>query len=610
MQDQGKRLIIAVALMLGVLWLWQSMFAKKDDASKKPAQGSAAVQKQAATGGVPMPQVVAYDPAPAGTPAKEETITLSFPKVVVELTNAGGMIKGWKLTDPRMQHDATKGELVPQKDSAGEFLVGFAKGSTFKLPAQQMWQGKQTSPTQVVYTLKTDNLELTKTFDVEPDAYFVRCTVSVKTKADAHERLVVSTYGFQNAKTDVTGSSRIQPRIWQSSTDRDGTVVSTNVTSLLDPKDGGPRYETNFRWTGFEHPYILMGFAGKQVQGIEKHTYAEGTEGLMRTDIVLPDSVGGVQAEMVSYMGPKSWAHLSKADAAAGFTTHFKDVIDFGWFGFIGRPLLWLLLQFQKVVGNWGIAIILLTVLVKLVTLPFVTKSMRSMKTMSLLAPQLKSLNEKYKGDKARIQQETMAVYKDYGVNPLTGCLPMFLQMPIWIALYRMLSNAGELYQQPFIPGWIGDLTAADPNYVLPVVLCIAMFGQAMLTPAAGDPSQKTQQQMMKYGMPLMFGVMSFWFPSGLTLYILTNTLLTAVQSIWLNKYDPKTKAIAATFEAKQAEIAAREAGKAKDANAKMPKATVVKADAGEAAEEAAVDAIVAAKPRPQQKKKAKKGRR
>jgi len=611
MQDQGKRLIIAVALMLGVLWLWQSMFAKKDDASKKPAQGSAAVTPTTPTTGVPMPQVVAYDNGSAAAPtAKEETITLTYPNVIVDMSNLGGMVKGWKLTDPRYQHDATKGELIPQKPGAGEMIVGFAKGSTYKLPAQTVWQGKQTSPTQVVYTLTEGNLEITKTFDIVAAAYFVRCTISVKTKGDAHERLVVSTYGFQNVKTDETGSSRIQPRIWQSSTDRDGTVVNTNVTSLLDRKDGGPRYETNFRWTGFEHPYILMGFAGKQVQGIEKHTYAVGLEGLMRTDIVLPDSVGGAQAEIVSYMGPKSWDHLAAADGAAGFTTHFKDVVDFGWFGFIGRPLLWLLVQFQKVVGNWGLAIILLTVLVKLVTLPFVTKSMRSMKTMSLLAPQLKGLNEKYKGDKQRIQVETMALYKDYGVNPLTGCAPMFLQMPIWIALYRMLSNAGELYQQPFIPGWIGDLTAADPYYMLPLLMCIAMFGQALLTPAAGDPSQKTQQQLMKYGMPLGFGVMSFWFPSGLTLYMFTNSLLTAVQSIWLNKYDPKTKAIAATFAAKQAEVAAREAGKAKDANPKMPKATVVKADAGDKAEDEAVDAIVAAKPRPQQKKKAKKGRR
>jgi membrane protein insertase Oxa1/YidC/SpoIIIJ len=141
----------------------------------------------------------------------------------------------------------------------------------------------------------------------------------------------------------------------------------------------------------------------------------------------------------------------------------------------------------------------------------------------------------------------------------------------------------------------------------------MGMFAQALLTPSTGDPSQKTQQQLMKYGMPLGFGVMSFWFPSGLTLYMFTNSLLTAVQSIWLNKYDPKTKAIAETFAAKQAEQAASSAGKAKDANPKVPKAVVVsESKDDDDAEDAAVDAIVAAKPRPrpQQKKKAKKGRR
>jgi YidC/Oxa1 family membrane protein insertase len=186
----------------------------------------------------------------------------------------------------------------------------------------------------------------------------------------------------------------------------------------------------------------------------------------------------------------------------------------------------------------------------------------------------------------------------------------MFLQMPIWIALYRMLSNAGELYQQTFIPGWITDLTAADPHYVLPILLCIAMFGQALLTPASPDPAQKTQQQMMKYGMPLGFGVMSFWFPAGLTLYIFTNTLLTAVQSLWLNKWDPKTKAIAETFKAKQDAIAAREGKAAKDANPKMPKAVVAEKTDDE---DEAVDEIVAAKPKPRQpgqQKRKKKARR
>jgi YidC/Oxa1 family membrane protein insertase len=618
MQDQGKRLILAVVLMLGVLYAWQAVFGKKQEPAKKPAQGSAAAQKQAPqpTGPAPAPDIVATTPETQTHPrGPEQKIKLSFENVVVEFSNYGGVLSSWQLTDPRYQHDATKGQLIPTKFMTGEMGVGFSKDSQFKLPKQTEWTGKQTSPTQVVYTIKTEHLEVTKTFDVVPDTYVVRCTIVVKPADNAHEQVVVTTYGYQNPKTDETGTSRIQPRIWQSATDRHGSIVSTSVTSLLDRKDGGPRYEKDFQWTGFEHPFLLMGFAPKVGPGgsIEKHTFADGGDGLMRTDIVYPGQNGQASYELVGYLGPNSWSRLTGADTAAGFATGFRDVMDFGWFGFIGRPLLWLLLHFQMVVGNWGIAIILLTILVKLVTLPFVTKSMRSMKTMSLLAPQLKELNKKYEGDKQRIQVETMALYKNYGVNPLTGCLPMFLQMPIWVALYRMLSNAGELYHQPFIPGWIGDLTAADPYYVLPVVLCIAMFFQARLTPASPDPSQKTQQTLMRYGMPLGFGVFSFFFPSGLTLYIFTNTLLTAVQSIWLNKYDPKTKAIAEQFKAKQDELATKAAKGAKDANPKMPKAVVV-ADKKDGDEDAAVDEIVAAKPKPrqpgQQQKRKKKARR
>ena len=607
MQDQGKRLIFAVVLMLGVLYAWQALFGKKQQPPKKTPQ-TAGTKAPATNQPAPVPDQVATTPEtqPRGA---EQTIKLTFSNVVVEFSSYGGVISSWQLLDPRFRQDATKGELVPAKDTAGEFGIGFSKDSTFKLPTQAEWTGKQTSPTQVVYTFKNDHLQVTKTFDVVPETYVVKCTIAVKAGADAHQKLVTTVYGYQDPKTDASGSSRIAPRVWQSSTDRNGTIVSTSVTDLI--KEGG-RFEKDFRWTGFQHPYVLMGFAPKAVPGgmVEKHTAADGTAGLMRTEIVFqPGAAGPAQYEVVGYLGPNSWAHLTGADSAAGFSTGFRDVMDFGWFGFIGKPLLWLLRFFQSGVGNWGIAIILLTIVVKLVTLPFVTKSMRSMKTMSLLAPQLKALNEKYKGDKQRLQMETMNIYKDYGVNPLTGCLPMFLQMPIWIALYRMLSNAGELYRQPFIPGWINDLTAADPSYVLPVLLCVAMFGQAMLTPASPDPSQKTQQQLMKYGMPLGFGVMAFWFPSGLTLYIFTNTLLTAVQSIWLNKYDPKTKAVAEQFKAKQDAIAARDVKGAKDANPKVPKAVVV----AEKDEDEAVDDIVAAKPKPRQpgqQKRKKKARR
>jgi YidC/Oxa1 family membrane protein insertase len=210
---------------------------------------------------------------------------------------------------------------------------------------------------------------------------------------------------------------------------------------------------------------------------------------------------------------------------------------------------------------------------VKGATIPFTTKSMRSMKAMAVLAPQMKALQEKYKGDRQRLQMETMALYKQHGANPLSGCLPIFLQMPIWLALYRMLSSTGELYQMPFIRGWINDLTAEDPTHVLPIALMITMFLQARLQPTAptNDPAQKMQQRMMLYGLPIMFGVMSFFFPAGLALYMFTNTILSAVHSIWMNKFDKKSLALTARIEAAKAKAEAEklkaEAAKAKKAN-------------------------------------------
>jgi YidC/Oxa1 family membrane protein insertase len=267
-------------------------------------------------------------------------------------------------------------------------------------------------------------------------------------------------------------------------------------------------------------------------------------------------------------------AALEAADEVAGYPTYFKETIDLGWFAFIGRPLLWLLLKFHALTLNWGLAIVLLTMLVKGLTIPFTTKSMRSMKAMAVLAPEMKALQEKYKDDRQRLQMETMALYKQHGANPFTSCLPLLLQTPIWLALYRMLSSTGELYQQPFIPGWIDDLTAADPYYVLPIILVVTMFVQARLQPMGPvtDSSQKMQQNLMKYGLPLMFGVMSFFFPAGLTLYIFTNTVLSALHSIYMNKFDKKSLALSAKIEAakKKADEEKNKsaAAKAKDANA------------------------------------------
>jgi YidC/Oxa1 family membrane protein insertase len=632
MQDQGKRLLIAVALALGVMFAWQTFFAPKDEKKPPPttAQGSqvgSAAGSNAGSNAVvaTVPSSVGVSTQPSATPAApvargpEVPITLTFPNFVATFSNYGGVLKQWHLTDKRYDKDKNKGDLLPQAPSTGVFGVNFAS-STFVLPAETEWTGTKVSDREVLYTYTNDKLTIEKRFVVIPESYIVKATITTRVAltpgAEARQVLAVTAYGFQDPKDDGGGGKSVSPRRWESATFRRGEHLGTTVANV----QKHPRYEYNVVWTGYEHPYLLVGLAPKPINGlvVEKQTSAQGNEGLMRTDILFHPATtfkadsGPSVYEIGAYLGPKNYNQLESADTVLGYTTHFKDTIDLGWFGFIGRPLMWLLLQFYAFFQNWGLSIVLLTICVKAVTIPFTTKSMRSMKAMAVLAPEMKSLQEKYKEDKQRLQMETMALYKQHGANPLTGCLPMFIQMPIGLALYRMLSATGEMYRQPFIHGWIDDLTNSDPYHVLPIILMATMFVQARLTPMgpSTDPSQKMQQRMMQYGMPLMFGVMSFFFPAGLTLYIFTNTCLSAVHSIWMNKYDKKSIALAERLKAAHAKAEQSKnqtaAAKAKDANVDDDDDD----DDGSSTDDKSLVKTAANKPRPNQNRGSKKKKR
>lgn len=604
MEGQGKRLLLAVSLALAVMLVWQLVFpSKKDEPEPAKGSGSAVV---APTQALPPPGVGAPSPAAAPTPTAgsgtapaapviqaeaprgpEQTIDLAFPgKFTARFSSYGGALVSWKLADPRFERDGTKGELLPALPDTGAFYVNFWRGSKYVLPLRTEWVGTKVSDTEVRYTLKTPELELEKVFTIVPESYLVRMAVTAKVNLPAEpkdliapQQLVVTTFAFQDPKASGGGGQQVAARVWTSSTLRAGEIFHTSLASLKK----FPRKEVGLTWTGFEHPYLLAAYAPHKTaptEQIEKRTRAHdlSPDGLMETDILFPQvnvrsSDAPLARELVAYLGPKNYSNVDAADAAAGFPTGFKNTVDLGWFAFIGRPLLWLLLKFYSFLGNWGAAIILLTVLVKLLTLYWMTKSMRSMKAMAALAPQIKEIQAKHKDDRQRQQAETMALYKQHKVNPIAGCLPILLQMPVWIALYRMLSSAGELYQQPFIPGWIDDLTNTDPFHILPIVLVITMFIQARLTPSGGD---SRQQKFIQYGMPLMFGVMSFFFPSGLTLYIFTNTVLSALHSIYMNKYDKKTLAIVAQMKANQEAAAAKAAAAAAPAGKKAAPAKKV----------------------------------
>ena len=204
--------------------------------------------------------------------------------------------------------------------------------------------------------------------------------------------------------------------------------------------------------------------------------------------------------------------------------------MDFWFVGFIAQPMLSFLRFVHSFVNSWAFAIIILTILVKLLLLPLTQKSFMQMQRMQQLKPEMDALRKKFKDDKQKQQVETMNLYKRHRINPLGGCLPMVFQMPVYIALYRTIYSSVDLYQQPlFSAAWIPDMTLPDPFFILPIALALFMVVQQMFSPmgAGGD---EMQQKIMKWMMPIMFGGFMLFLPSGLVLYIFINTLLTIIQ--------------------------------------------------------------------------------
>jgi len=247
---------------------------------------------------------------------------------------------------------------------------------------------------------------------------------------------------------------------------------------------------------------------------------------------------GSQNLHLGGYIGPKEYNTLNSINS------ELSDTIEFGFFTFLSKPFYKVILWIENIVGNWGWAIILFTLLVKLILFPLSYKGMMSMQKLKDLAPKMKELKEKYKGDPAKMNAQMMQMYKKHGANPMGGCLPMLLQIPVFFALYRVLLNADELQGAVWISGWIENLAAADPYYILPVLMGASMWFQQKITPNNfTDPLQEKIFQWFPVIMAGMFIIMPF--PSGLVLYWVVNNIFTIGQQYVINNAYAKHKAAA-----------------------------------------------------------------
>lgn len=284
-------------------------------------------------------------------------------------------------------------------------------------------------------------------------------------------------------------------------------------------------------WTTLTDRYFLLGLVSRQESQQVSVEYGKQANDIIYTSLSYGSLVlkpgEAVTRKYTAYLGPKKRDELQKLGV------QLEKSVDYGWFSFVAIPILWLLIFFEKIVQNWGLAIIVLTFFIKLLLHPINKKSMESMKAMQKLQPRLAEIREKYKNDRERLNVEMMQLFKTHKVNPMGGCLPLIIQMPVYIALYKVLWNAIEIYHKPFF--WFyRDLAAPDPYLISPILLGIFFMLQQKFTPqsTAIDPAQ---QKMMMF-MPLFFSVFMIFFPFGLVLYILVNTVMSVVQQYMMTK--------------------------------------------------------------------------
>lgn len=504
----NTRTILALFLIFGVFIAFQYL-APKSQAPKAPDKPQAAPIPVPAE--LPVAGQTLATPAPVpktAEPAEIRELAMASDGLAVRFSSLGAALTECRL-ERYLGPDGRPVQLIPEGGSALGLEVQ-AGGRAFDL-SQHPYSVAEEGRDKVVFETKIEGLLVRKSYTVLEGGLGLLLAVEI---------------------LPGSGEARIGPRYrisWGcglNSTEKDrkqdlnafgalamlgDDLVTDNLKKLAKPDLA--EIDGNIVYSGVRTKYFLAAMVPQTGRAV---SVKQGLAGQERATSALALTAQGPVVDSIKiYLGPIEHRRLAQVHPG------LDRVADTGWkwLQWISRGILSILTAINRAVPNWGLVIIIFSALMKLVFFPLTYTGMKSMKRMQQIQPKMKKLQEQYKGDQARISRETMALYKKHGANPLSGCLPLLIQMPIFFALFQLLSNTIELRQASFVL-WLADLSVKDPYYVLPVLMGIAMFIQQKLTVV--DPKQK----MMVYIMPVFMAVIFLSMPAGLNLYWLTNNVL------------------------------------------------------------------------------------
>ena len=464
-------------------------------------------------------------------PGKETTIRITTGIATYLITNKGAMLKNILLS----KHKTEKGEpidLVDQKDGAILPLALESNNSevtnilqnAYYQPSTEFLELSESRPTGTLKMQLThaSGLSVLREFTFRYNDFMVDINTQIKAPALASQNLSYNVlYG---------------PGMGGKVTSQTDYIVFSGATTFVnnERKETSPEdivneviYSGDLAWTAFQNKYFGVALIpGEGIKSALVKKYGDNVYVGLKMESIQSTAY----SSHTLYAGTKELQVLEKSGHKL-----FR-LMDYGWFGnkfaFLVKPLLKVLQYFYNMFNNYGWAIIFVTIIIKVIFSPLTHKSFKSMKGMQKVQPYVKVIQERHKGDRQKMNEEMIELYKKHKVNPLGGCLPMVLQIPVFIALYHALFFSIELRGAPFI-GWIKDLSVADPYYIWPVVMGVTMFIQQKLNPSIGDP---TQQKIMMF-LPIVFTFLFMSFPSGLVLYWTINNVLTISQQAYVYKF-------------------------------------------------------------------------
>ena len=587
------RILIASILSMAVILLWVKFFAPKppahlpqpdkpgvsapasSGAAGRPSPVAGASAQNAPNSASPGGSATAIAPTPAAVvPVKvdsqERTIVVENALYRVEISNRGGVVKSWQLKkykddakpprvldvvhpqasaqigawpfsvvleDAQLEGQANSGLYVAQVPEPGAHL-GDAAAHFAALPANPL-----EAPAELQLTWSDGHLEVTKTFQFD-HSYVMRVETSVKLNGTPLQAGLAWLGGFG----DLTVANPAPVETVYTFYSENGSLSTLAYKKLEGPEKWGPGIWMGGKdYAGIEDRYFAAAFLPikEPAPGSIETRYwkvmrtVQGADGKEEQEPVSEVAVATTAKPLALrvYVGPKDY------DILKAMKPPMQALVSFGWLEIIADPLFHGLKWIHNYVPNWGWSIVVLTLVINMLLFPLRISSYKTTLKMQRVAPEIKQIQDRYKKykmndpKKQEMNKEVMAVYSREGINPVGGCIPQLLQMPIWYALYRALNGTIELRHAPWF-GWITDLSAKDPYYILPVLMGLSMYFASKMTPMpATDPQQQKMMKIMPIGMAGLFMIIPY--PSGLAVYILTSGVVGIGQQWYLNRKHP-----------------------------------------------------------------------